>query len=195
METRKNIPIHPFPHADALSDWLAENHLESTGIWIKFAKKNSGIPSVTYEEAREAAIRHGWIDGLIHPYDDRYFLRLFTCRKPKSGWSKINRTIAEALMEQGRMSPAGLAQVEAAKKDGRWDVAYDSPSKMTVPEDFQEALTLHPAAAEFFSTVKGANRYAFLYRIQTARTPKLRAQRIEKFIEMLEAGELLHPLL
>lgn len=193
METRNGRPVLFFPDSDSLTAWLSENHLSSSGIWIKFAKKRSGIPSATYEEAREAAIRYGWIDGQLHPYDDRFFLRVFTHRKPKSPWSKINRTIAEELIASGQMAGEGLAEVERARSDGRWERAYDAPARMTVPDDFQRELDADRGAAEFFSTVSKANRYAFLYRIHTAGSPALRVKRIARILAMLRAGEVYHP--
>ena len=194
-EERLGLAILPFATEESWLAWLKDNHLASAGVWIKFAKKGSGIPSVTYEQARDGAIRYGWIDGLKHAYDAGYYLIRFTPRRPKSGWSRVNTKIAEDLMARGLMAPAGLAQVEAAKRDGRWEAAYDSPASMTVPEDFLRELERHPGAGEFFRSLNASNRYAFLYRIQTARTPDSRAERIGRFVEMLEKGEAFHPVL
>jgi len=191
-EIYKDLPVYAFESVATWRAWLLENHTTQPGAWIKLAKKGTGVTTTTYEEARDTAIEFGWIDGLINAYDEIYYLTRFTPRKAKSNWSKVNCAVAERLIASGLMQPAGLAQVEAAKKDGRWEMAYDPPSKMAVPDDFQYALEHSPAAAEFFATLKSASRYAFLYRIQTAKTSETRAKWIEKSIEMLEAGEAYH---
>ena len=193
METHKNLVLLAFPSEQAWLTWLEENHTTSPGVWVKFAKKASGLPTVSYEEVREGALRYGWIDGQINAYDERFFLTRLTPRRPKSTWSKINCELVEQLTEQGKMTAAGLAHVESAKADGRWEVAYDSPSRMTVPDDFARALQAHPAAEEFFGTLSRANRYAFLYRIQTAKSEEVRAKRIAQYLEMLEEGRAYYP--
>ena len=193
METYKDIPLLPFASASEWEEWLDANHASTAAVWIKFAKKASGVPTITYEEARDLAIAYGWIDGLVNQYDERFFVRRFTPRKPKSGWSKINCDIAEALISIGAMRLSGLTHVEAAKRDGRWELAYDSPSNMTVPDDFRQALDASPAALAAFTALNSANRYAFLHRLQTARTPELRAARIAKFVCMLESRLVFHP--
>ena len=189
MEYHKDLQLLFFPTFELWLEWLEENHSQPQGIWLKFAKKASGIQSITYEEAREGALMYGWIDGLKNGLDETYYTLRFTPRLPKGVWSKINREIALGLIRDGKMKPAGLRQVEAAQKDGRFEAAYDSQSTIHVPDDFKLALEKSPAAAEFFATLKGSNRYAFLYRIQTAKKPETRASRIEKFIEMLESGD------
>lgn len=188
METYRGLPSAAFATPNAWEAWLERNHDFAEGIWLQFAKKNSGITTVTYEEAREVALRYGWIDGLLNALDEQYYCIRFTKRKPRSVWSKINRTIVEGLIEQGRMHPAGLAQVEAAKADGRWDAAYDSPSAANVPEDFQKALDQSSKAQAAFAALSKSSRYSFIWRLQTARTPETRAKHIAKFIQALEDG-------
>jgi uncharacterized protein YdeI (YjbR/CyaY-like superfamily) len=173
--------------------WLAANHATSDGVWLRLAKKGSPIHSVSHAEALEAALCYGWIDAQKKPESDHAWLQRFTPRRPKSIWSKVNREKAVALIEAGRMQPAGLQQVERARQDGRWDAAYDSPSSAGVPEDLQAALDRNARAKAFFGTLDRANRYAILWRIQTAKKAETRARRIGQFIEMLEKHEKLHP--
>lgn len=192
-EIRAGLPIRAFASAALLERWLARQPADSKGIWLKLAKQGTGVASVSKQEAIEAALCHGWIDGQLNPYDERFWLVRFTPRTAKSRWSEINRSTATRLMAEGRMSPAGLAQVDAAKKDGRWGGAYAPQSKAEVPPDLQAALDAQPAAKAFFATLKGANRFAVLYRIQDAKTPATRQARIDKFVAMLARGEVLHP--
>lgn len=176
--------------------WLtreASSSKASKGLWLKLAKKDAGARSVTRQEAIEVALCHGWIDGQLDKYDDDWWLVRFTPRSPKSKWSEINRTAASRLIEEGRMLPGGLAQVKAAQADGRWDAAYASQRSASVPADLQAALDASPKAMRFFETLDGANRFSILYRVQDAKTVKTRVQRIEKFIGMLERGEVIHP--
>ena len=175
------------------ADWLAKNHGRSTVIWLRLAKKDSGLKSVSYKEALEVALCYGWIDGQKKPENDRTWLQRFVPRSPKSIWSKINREKALALIASGAMKPAGLAAIEAAKKSGRWDAAYESPSKATAPPDFQAALEANPRAKGFFETLDGRNRYAVLWRIQTVRKAETRAAKIRQYVEMLTKGGKLHP--
>jgi uncharacterized protein YdeI (YjbR/CyaY-like superfamily) len=191
--TRPDIPIIPFAHQQAWATWLDENHATSPGVWLQLAKKASGISSVTYDQALEVALCYGWIDGQKKSYDDSSWLQKFTPRGAKSIWSKINREKAEQLIARGAMRPAGLAAVERAKHDGRWDAAYDSQSSAGVPSDFQAALDHNPAAQAFFATLNSRNRYAMLFRIQTAKKAETRARRIEEFIRMLANQEMLYP--
>jgi uncharacterized protein YdeI (YjbR/CyaY-like superfamily) len=193
MDTKQGLPILPFASPKKWEEWLDKNHHTSKGLWLKIAKKDTGIDTVTYAEALDGALCHGWIDGQKGAFDDSFWLQKFTPRGPKSKWSKINRDKALALIEAGRMKPAGLAEVEKAKSDGRWDQAYDSQSKAMVPEDLQKELDRNPEAAAFFATLDSANRYAVLYRVQEAKKPETRARRIEKFIGMLNRGEKVHP--
>jgi uncharacterized protein YdeI (YjbR/CyaY-like superfamily) len=187
-----DLPVIPFDSADAWEAWLSEHHESSPGVWLKFAKRDSGIDSVRYPEAVEAALAHGWIDGQARRLDDEWYVQRFTPRTARSRWSRINRDKAIALIERGAMKPAGLAEVERAKADGRWDAAYASPRAAKVPDDLQRALDASPAAQEFFSRLDGNNRYAILHRIEEAKRPDTRARRIAKFVAMLEAGEKIH---
>ena len=184
-------PVLFFDTPAKLEAWIDEHGEESDGIWLKFAKKDSGIESVVYAEAVEIALSYGWIDGQAKRHDDHHYLQRFTPRRPRSKWSKINREKAERLMAEGRMRPAGLREVERAKEDGRWDEAYDSPSTATVPDDFRAALDAEPAAAEFFASLGSARRYSFLYRITDAKRPETRAKRIAEYVELLARGETL----
>ena len=184
-----DLPILPFANKKKWSSWLAKQHEKSSGVWLQLAKKDSGIPSVTYEEAVDAALCYGWIDGQKKGYDDKYWLQKFTPRGPKSIWSKINTEKAERLIASGEMQPAGLMAIESAKSDGRWETAYSSQKNISIPEDFQAALDQNGKAKAFFSTLKGAERYSILFRIQTAKKPETRAKRIQQFVEMLERNE------
>jgi len=184
--------VLPFAGKNKWADWLAEQHEKSAGVWLKLAKKDSGIPSVTYDEALDVALCYGWIDGQKKGFDDKYWLQKFTPRGPKSIWSKINTEKAERLIASGEMKPTGLKAIEAAKQDGRWDAAYSSQKNISVPDDFQAALDKNKKAKVFFVTLNSANRYAILFRIQTAKKAETRAKRIQQFIEMLERGEKIH---
>jgi uncharacterized protein YdeI (YjbR/CyaY-like superfamily) len=190
-----DIPILPFTSQKKWADWLAKRYDNSIGVWLKIAKKDSDIASVTYDEALESALCYGWIDGQKKGFDDKYWLQKFTPRGPKSIWSKINTEKAERLIGSGDMKPAGLKAIEAAKKDGRWDVAYASQKNISIPEDFQDALNKSNKAKDFFATLKSAERYSFLFRIQTAKKAETRAKRIQQFIEMLEKNEKFHEFL
>lgn len=172
--------------------WLGKNHQESPGVWLRIARKSSGKPSVTYAEALEVALCYGWIDAQKRSESENSWLQRFMPRRPRSVWSKINREKALALVAARRMKPSGLREIDQAKSDGRWDSAYDSPSTATVPADFAKAMKKHPAAKKFFATLNSQNRYAILWRIQTAKKAETRTRRIETFIAMLEKGETLH---
>jgi uncharacterized protein YdeI (YjbR/CyaY-like superfamily) len=174
-------------------EWLEEHHGESDGVWLAIAKKDSGIDSVRYPEVLESALCFGWIDARREALDDRRFLQRFTRRRARSKWSKINRQTAERLMAEGRMRPAGLAEVKRAKADGRWERAYESQRNMTVPDDLQRELEARPQASAFFATLNSQNRYAILYRLQDAKRPETRARRLAQFVAMLEAGQTIHP--
>jgi uncharacterized protein YdeI (YjbR/CyaY-like superfamily) len=183
----------PFESPAAWEAWLSEHHESSDGIWIKFAKKASGIASVTYKEVLPIALAHGWIDGQVKRIDDDWYRQRWTPRRARSVWSKINRAAAEAMIERGEMKPAGLREVERAKADGRWERAYDSPKTAEVPDDLRAALDADAAAAEFFAGLDSINRYAILHRIQGAKKPETRARRIEQFVAMCGRGETVHP--
>ena len=171
--------------------WLDAHGESSDGIWLKFAKKGSGLQSVVYPEAVEIALCHGWIDGQARRLDERHYLQRFTPRRPRSKWSRINREKAERLIAEGRMRPAGLREIERARDDGRWDDAYDSPTTATVPDDFQQALDAEPEARAFFESLGATKRYSFLYRIADAKRPETRARRIAEYVELLREGRTL----
>lgn len=186
------LPTKAFATAQAWDAWLATHHASARGLWLKLAKKASGTASVTYPEAVTVALTWGWIDGAKQGLDATHWLQKFTPRAPKSLWSKINRDKALALIAAGAMKPAGLAEVERAKADGRWEAAYASAKTMTVPDDLAAALAADGRAATAFATLDAANRYAVLFRVHTAKRAATRAQRIARFVEMLAAGEKLH---
>jgi uncharacterized protein YdeI (YjbR/CyaY-like superfamily) len=183
----------PFESAEKWTAWLHRNHTTCSGVWLRLAKKGSDIQSVTYREALDVALCYGWIDAQKRPESEQAWLQRFTPRKGKSIWSKINREKALALIAAGRMQPAGLEQVERAKQDGRWEAAYDSMAGAEVPDDLQAALDRNARAKKFFATLDRANRYAVLWRIQTAKRAETRARRIEQFVTMLAKHEKLHP--
>ncbi len=187
-----DLPILLLEKQAAWHNWLAEHHGEQAGIWLKFAKKNSGAQSLSYSEAVEEALCFGWIDGQSKSFDETYWLQKFTPRRARSIWSKINVGKVDILSAAGKMQPAGLAAVEAAKKDGRWDAAYSASSTMEVPADFQAELDKNPKAKAFFETLNKTNRFAFCWRVQTAKKPETRSARIEKFIAMLANSEKLY---
>ena len=187
-----DLPTLPFASAAAWEAWLEDEHARAGGVWLKIAKKDTGVASVTHAEALDVALCFGWIDGQRRALDATWFLQRFTPRKRGSRWSQINVAKVARLTADGRMRPAGLAQVEAARADGRWASAYAGQRTATVPDDLRAALDANPAAAAFFATLRGANRYAVLYRVQDAKRPETRARRIERFVAMLERGETLH---
>jgi uncharacterized protein YdeI (YjbR/CyaY-like superfamily) len=187
------LPILFFEEPVQLEAWLEANHDESSGFRLKLAKKGSGLQSVTYEQALDCALCYGWVDSQKEALDELAWLQRFTPRGPRSIWSKINRVKAERLIASGRMKPPGLAAIEAARRDGRWDKAYESQSVADVPEDFAAELKRHPKAETFFETLDRQNRYAVLFRIHQAKKPETREKRIRDFIDMLDRGETLHP--
>ena len=191
-DTRAGLPILAFEDAAAFDAWMAAEPRTTKGLWLRVAKKGSGRASVTKAEAIDAALCHGWIDGQVDRYDEASWLIRFTPRRRASKWSEINRTRALELIEAGRMRPAGLAEVEAARADGRWDAAYAPPSTAAVPPDLQAALDASPVAAAFFATLKGVNRYAVLYRISTAKKAETRAKKIADLVAMLERHETVY---
>ncbi len=193
MTARTDLPILPFATRGAWEAWLDEHHAASEGLWLKIAKKGSGIETVSYPEALEVALCYGWIDGQKASFDDRYWLQRFTPRRSRSKWSKVNRQKATELIERGAMKPAGLREVERAKADGRWDAAYDAQSTATVPDDLQRELDKNEVAREFFATLNSTNRYAILYQIQDAKKPQTRARRIEKYVAMLARRQKIYP--
>jgi len=188
-----DAPAVAFPTAAHWEDWLADHHQAADGLWLKLAKKDAPEPTLTYAEALDVALCFGWIDAQTRGLDDNYWLKRFTPRKPGSRWSKINTQKAEALITAGRMQPAGLAEVERARADGRWDTAYAGPRTITVPDDLAAALAANPDAAAFFATLNSINRYAILYRIGTVKRPETRVRKIAQYVQMLAEHRMLHP--
>lgn len=184
--------ILKFISQSAWSDWLVQHHATSAGVFIQVAKAGSGHRSVTCPEALDVALCYGWIDSLRRGIDAEWFLQKYTPRKSASIWSKINCDKVQSLIDQGLMQPAGFAAIEVARKNGRWDSAYDGQSKMAVPPDLQKELDRRPEAAAFFAKLKSQNRYAILLRLQTARKPETRLARLKKFVGMLERGETIY---
>jgi len=193
MKHANKLPVMSFETQRDWETWLKEHHTDTKGIWLKIAKKETRILSLSYSEALESALCYGWIDGQKASFDDQYWLQKFTPRGPKSIWSQVNRDKATALLAEGRMQPGGLRQVELAKSNGRWEAAYESQSKVTIPADFQRELDTNQKAKDFFSTLDSRNRYAILFRIQTAKRPETRSARIQKFIEMLAQQQRIYP--
>ena len=192
MSAADGLDVLPFPSAEAWHRWLEEHHATSPGLWVMIAKKDSGTDSARYPEVLESALCFGWIDGQRRAHDERHFLQRFTPRRARSRWSQINRETAERLIADGRMEPAGLAEVERARADGRWDAAYAGQARMEVPADLQAELDARPQAAAFFAGLTSQNRYAILYRLHDAKKPETRARRLATFVAMLEAGETVH---
>jgi uncharacterized protein YdeI (YjbR/CyaY-like superfamily) len=190
---KPDLPIQAFTSAREFTSWLAKHHKASSGIWIRFFKKESETPTVTYAEALDAALCYGWIDGQKKPYDTESWLQKFTPRRPKSIWSKRNQEHAERLEKAGRMKAAGRKEVEAAKADGRWEQAYESSSNMTVPADFLQELSKHKKAEAFFKTLNKTNLFSIVWRLQTAKKPETRIKRMKVILEMLKKGEKFHP--
>ncbi len=187
-----DLPIVLFATPPELEDWLEQHGAESDGVWLKIAKKGAREPSVTYAEALELALCFGWIDSQKRGHDDQHFLQRFTPRRPRGRWSKINREKAEALIAAGAVRPAGMAEIEAARSDGRWEAAYEGQRTARVPDDLQRELDANPAAREFFAGLDSSNRYAVIYRLNDAKKPETRERRLRKFIAMLERGEKIH---
>jgi uncharacterized protein YdeI (YjbR/CyaY-like superfamily) len=193
VHRRDGLPIVAFASAGEWGRWLSERHTTSKGVWVKLAKKDTGIETVTYDEAVELALAYGWIDGQKGRFDERHWLQRFTRRGPRSRWSQINRDRATALIERGALKPSGLREVERAQADGRWAAAYAGQRTASVPDDLRAALDAHDGARAFFETLNGANRYAILYRIQDAGTADTRARRIAKYVAMCAEGRTIHP--
>jgi uncharacterized protein YdeI (YjbR/CyaY-like superfamily) len=188
----EELEVLLFSGPDELEAWLEANAPSSPGLWLKIAKKGAPEPSVSYAEALELALCFGWIDSQKRGHDDTHFLQRFTPRRPRGRWSKINREKAEALEAAGALRPAGAAEVEAAKADGRWEAAYEGSRTAKVPDDLQAELDANPAAAAFFADLDSANRYAITYRLAEAKKPETRERRLRKFVAMLERGEKIH---
>jgi uncharacterized protein YdeI (YjbR/CyaY-like superfamily) len=186
------LPVMPFETPVHLENWLEENHTSFNGIWIRFYKKGSGMPSITYSEALDIALCYGWIDGQLKKYDDHSYIQKFTPRRPKSMWSKRNKEHVVRLEKAGKMRVSGIKEVEAAKSDGRWDRAYDSPSRMIVPEDFLVELMKHHEAYAFFNDLNKTNKYSIGWRLQTAKNPDTRSKRLNEILEMMKNKEKFH---
>lgn len=191
--TKPSLDIVAFRTVRAWARWLSANHDKCDGVWLRFFKKASNVPSVSYAEALEEALCYGWIDGQAKKYDADSYVQKFTPRRKRSVWSKLNVARALKLIEAGRMQPAGLHQIETARQDGRWDDAYDSPSRSTVPDDLEEALAKNKKARAFFETLNKTNRYAITWRLQTARKPETRQRRLKVIVAMLARGQAFHP--
>ncbi len=185
-------PIKSFSSPAVFERWLAKNYQLSNGIWIKFAKKASGVKSVYYADALDVALCYGWIDGQSKVFDETYYLQRFTPRRARSMWSKRNIEHVTRLTAEGRMTPAGQTEIDRAKADGRWEAAYDSPKNMTVPDDFMTAVKKHKKAYAFFQTLNKTNTYAISWRLQTAKKTETRAKRFEAMLDMLKNGEKFH---
>jgi uncharacterized protein YdeI (YjbR/CyaY-like superfamily) len=190
----RDLPVIAFSSEQDFDVWLASQPADCRGLWLKVAKKSSGIASISRAEAVDSALCHGWIDGQLDSFDENYWLIRFTPRQSTSQWSEINRARAQELVALGRMRPAGLKEMERAKKDGRWDAAYAGQSTAQVPDDLARALAKNKKAKAFFETLDSKNRFAILYRVHSAKKPETRAARIEKFVAMLGEGETLYPL-
>lgn len=191
-EQRGGLPVLGFANREEFEAWLGRQPADARGAWVKLAKKSAGAHGLTKAEAVDAALCHGWIDGQLDKYDQRYWLVRVTPRRARSKWSEVNKRRALELIAEGRMRPSGLAEIEAAKADGRWDAAYAPASSAAVPADLQAALDANPKAAQFFATLTGANRYAILYRIGSVKRPETRARKIADYVAMLERGETMH---
>jgi uncharacterized protein YdeI (YjbR/CyaY-like superfamily) len=185
-------PIISFNSPQEWNEWLEQNHRNSNGVWLRIYKKDTGIPTTTHAQALEEALCFGWIDGQAKKYDEASYLQKFTPRRAKSIWSKRNVEYVAQLEKEGRMKPAGREQIEAAKADGRWDRAYDSPVNMTMPEDFLNELAKNERALAFFRTLNKTNTYAIGWRLQTAKKPETREKRMKMILEMLVREEKFH---
>jgi uncharacterized protein YdeI (YjbR/CyaY-like superfamily) len=188
-----SLPVISFDSGEAWESWLATEHASSAGVWLKIAKKGSSSQTISYADALAVALCYGWIDGQKGKLDEDFWLQRFTPRKPGSRWSRINTDRAAELIESGRMRPAGQAEIDRARADGRWAAAYESQSAITMPDDLAAALGRNDVARAFFETLSSVNRYAILYRVTTARRPETRAQRIATYVDMLARHETLYP--
>jgi uncharacterized protein YdeI (YjbR/CyaY-like superfamily) len=187
-----DLPVKRFTSRRAWETWLAAHHESAPGLWLEFVKQGSGLVSLSHAEALEGALCYGWIDGQTASVDARLYRQRFTPRRARSKWSLINCAAVERLRDQGRLAPAGVRELDAAKRDGRWEAAYASSRTMTVPDDLLAQLEARPRARRFFEQLDSRNRYAILYRLHDAKKADTRQRRLEKFVRMLEAGETLH---
>jgi len=189
---KSDYPIIPFVSQAEFTQWMVQNHDKENGIWLRFYKKNSGVTTVVYSEALDVALCFGWIDGQVKKFDDISYIQKFTPRRAKSMWSKRNREHVARLEKEGRIQPAGIREVEAAKRDGRWESAYDSPGNMEIPQEFINELSKNQKALAFFSTLNKTNLFVIGWRLQTAKTPETKEKRILSIIDMLEKGKKFH---
>jgi uncharacterized protein YdeI (YjbR/CyaY-like superfamily) len=192
VTTTDDLPVLDFATQAELEEWLEREHATAPGVYVRLAKKGAGVPSVTYAELVESCLCFGWIDGISRRLDDRFYVQRITPRRPRSVWSQKNVEAVGALAEAGRMRPSGMAAVEAAQADGRWERAYPGAARMTVPDDLAAALAAEPAAGQAFAELDGTNRYAVLWRVHTAATPETRARRIAAAVQMLTDGRRPH---
>jgi uncharacterized protein YdeI (YjbR/CyaY-like superfamily) len=192
MPKEFDLPVKEFKTQAAWEKWLAKNHDKSPGVWMRFYKKASGVKSMNYDQALDEALCYGWIDGQTNKYDDVSWVQRFTPRRPRSIWSKRNVGHVDRLTKAGKMRPSGQAQIDAAKADGRWSVAYDSHSTMEIPEDFLKALAKNKKALAFFESLNKANLYSIVFRLQTAKKPETREKRMKQILEMMKNGEKFH---
>jgi uncharacterized protein YdeI (YjbR/CyaY-like superfamily) len=189
-----DLPIQAFADLAEWERWLRRHGETAPGLWLKFSKAGAPTPTLAKREAIEGALCHGWIDGQLKAFDEHYFLTRFTRRRAGSAWSRINRETAQRLLDEGRVSPIGLREIETAKANGCWERAYASQANAAVPADLLAALKVVPKARAFFDALDGANRYAVIYRVVQPKTPQARARRIEQFVAMLLRGETVHPV-
>lgn len=189
---KDNKPIHYFKSQKEFEKWLGKNYNKEEAIWLRFYKKNSGVKSINYAEALDVALCYGWIDGLVNKFDNDSYLQRFTPRRPKSLWSKKNIANVERLIATGRMKSPGLQEIEKAKADGRWEAAYDSPANMEIPDDLKKFLDKNKKIKTFFESLNKTNRYAIVWRLQTAKKPETRKKRMKIIIEMLKKEEKFH---
>jgi uncharacterized protein YdeI (YjbR/CyaY-like superfamily) len=192
MNVTGDLKIEPFASKEKWEAWLSQHHESSPGLWIKIAKKASGVPTVTHDEALEVALCYGWIDGQGKPFDEKFYLQKFVHRRPKSMWSKRNRDIVTRLIKEKKMQPAGFLEIEKAKNDGRWENAYDSQKNMVIPEDFLKELAKDKKAEAFFKTLNKTNLFAIGWRLQTAKKPETREKRMRVILAMMAKGEKFH---
>lgn len=192
MTLPTDLPVLAFPDQAAFDAWLETEHATAPGVYVKLAKKGAGVPSVTYAELVESCLCFGWIDGRSNRLDERFYLQRLTPRRARSVWSQKNVDAVEALIRAGRMRPAGLAAVDAARADGRWERAYAGSKDITVPDDLAAALDADPKVRAEFESLDGANRYAILWRVHTAATPATRARRITAAVDLLREGRRIH---
>lgn len=190
--SKKELPVIAFKSQKEWERWLDRNHSKPDGVWVQFFKKDSGIKALVYAEALDGALCYGWIDGQSKSYDEKSWIQKFTQRRSRSIWSKRNRENIERLIKAGKMKPAGLKEVEAAKADGRWERAYESPGSMEVPADFKKKLSKYKKAKTFFETLNKTNKYAIAWRLETAKKPETRERRMKVILEMLKKGQKIH---